>query len=66
MLIKGTADFFALNAYSAFLIENQEYPPDVDWNYMTDQRMKTTSDPSWQRGTFHFSLIHFISLHSDC
>lgn len=49
-LIKGTADFFALNAYSSFLIEHQEFPSDVDWNYMTDQQMKTSADSSWQRG----------------
>lgn len=49
-LIKGTADFFALNMYSAFLIEHQAFPSGVDWNYMTDQEMKTSSHPSWQRG----------------
>lgn len=50
LLIKGTADFLALNMYSAFLVEHQEHPPDVDWNYMTDQRMKTSAHPSWKRG----------------
>ena len=50
LLIKGTADFFALNMYSAFLIEHQEFPPEVDWNYMTDQRMKQSSHPSWPKG----------------
>lgn len=49
-LIKGTADFFALNMYSAFLIEHQAFPLGVDWNYMTDQEMKTSPHPSWQRG----------------
>jgi len=49
-LIQGTADFFALNMYSAFLVEHKEFPDGVEWNYLSDQQMKTTSDPSWRRG----------------
>jgi len=49
-LIQGTADFFALNVYAAFLVEHKEFPADVEWNYLSDQQMKTTSHPSWRRG----------------
>lgn len=49
-LIQGTADFFALNMYTAFLVEHKEFPADVEWNYLTDQEMKTTSHPSWRQG----------------
>ena len=49
-LIQGTADFFALNMYTAFLVEHKEFPADVEWNYLSDQQMKTTSHPSWRRG----------------
>lgn len=56
-LIQGTADFFALNMYSAFLIEHQEFPAEVEWNYMTDQQMKTSAHPTWQRGNIIQLLI---------
>lgn len=49
-LIQGTADFFALNMYSAFLVEHREFPADVEWNYLSDQQMKTTFHKSWRRG----------------
>ena len=60
-LIQGTADFFALNMYSAFLIEHKEFPADVDWNYMTDQQKKTSAHPSWQKGKFNVSLHLVLS-----
>ncbi|XP_068717763.1 cytosolic beta-glucosidase-like [Montipora capricornis] len=72
--IKGTADFFALNVYSSFLIEHQEYPPEVDWNYETDRQLKESADLSWQRGALYFmyktpwslrKLLNWIKEHYD-
>jgi len=73
-LIQGTADFFALNMYTAFLVEHKEYPSGVEWNYLSDQQMKTTSHPSWRQGAtvwlFHTpwamrKLLNWVKEHYD-
>ena len=43
--------------YSSFLIEHQEYPSEVDWNYETDRQLKESADLSWQRGKSVFDLF---------
>ncbi|XP_015759806.1 PREDICTED: lactase-phlorizin hydrolase-like [Acropora digitifera] len=53
--IKGTGDFFALNMYTTSIIEHKEFPPEVDWNYLTDRKLEESVDPSWQKGNFVFS-----------
>lgn len=60
--------------YSSFLIEHQEYPPEVDWNYETDRQLKESADLSWQRGALYFmyntpwslrKLLNWIKEHYD-
>ena len=53
--IKGTGDFFALNMYTTSMIEHKEFPPEVDWNYLTDRKLEESVNPSWQKGNFVFS-----------
>ena len=51
-LLKGTADFLALNFYSVSFAEHRDLSEDknVTWGYFTDQEMKTSRDPTWLKG----------------
>lgn len=52
-MVKGTADFVALNFYSATVVEHDPEPasnPDTVWNYQTDQELKKTRKPHWIKG----------------
>ncbi|XP_001637902.2 lactase/phlorizin hydrolase [Nematostella vectensis] len=50
--IKGTIDFFALNFYSASLTEHIDIPmnSNENWNYITDQEIKTSRREHWIKG----------------
>ena len=50
--VKGTADFLALNFYGATLAEYKNYSSDrkVSWDYVMDQEMQMSKDPSWLGG----------------
>lgn len=51
-LLKGTADFLALNFYSVSFAEYHDLSKEenVTWGYFTDQEMKTSRDPTWLKG----------------
>lgn len=53
-LLKGTADFLALNFYSVSYAEHHDLSKEenVTWGYFTDQEMKATRDPSWLKGQY--------------
>ena len=53
-LLKGTADFLALNFYSVTYAEHHDLSKEenVIWGYFTDQEMKATRDPSWLKGQY--------------
>lgn len=53
MFVKGTADFVALNFYSATVVEHDAElanDPSTVWNYDTDQEIKKTRKPHWIEG----------------
>lgn len=62
-LIKGTADFFALNFYSTTITEHQDLSsnPDLVWDYETDQEINGTRRPHWVRGKLSTSVTHIFS-----
>ena len=51
-LLKGTADFLALNYYSVSFAEHHDLSKEknVTWGYHTDQEMKASRDPAWLKG----------------
>ena len=51
-LLKGTADFLALNFYSVSFAEYHDLSKEENftWGYFTDQEMKTSRDPTWLKG----------------
>jgi len=51
-LLKGTADFLALNFYSVSFAEHHDLSNEenVTWGYFTDQEMKASRDPNWLKG----------------
>jgi len=51
-LLKGTADFLALNFYSVSFAEHHDLSSEenVTWGYFTDQEMKASRDPNWLKG----------------
>ena len=51
-LLKGTADFLALNFYSVSFAEHHDLSNEenMTWDYFTDQEMKASRDPSWLKG----------------
>ena len=51
--VKGTADFVALNFYSATVVEhNAELSsnPNTEWDYETDQELIKSRKSHWMRG----------------
>ena len=48
-MLKGTADFLALNFYSVSFAEHHDLSNEenMTWDYFTDQEMKASRDPSW-------------------
>ncbi|XP_060525642.1 myrosinase 1-like [Cylas formicarius] len=46
--IKGTHDFFALNMYTSFLVENEDEPFVLWADYMADKKTQTHVDPAWR------------------
>ena len=52
-IVKGTADFVALNFYSATVVEHNDElakDPHTVWNYDTDQEVKKTRKSHWIKG----------------
>lgn len=49
--IKGTADFFGLNHYSTWLVEDYEFPLKSPTSYQKDVGVILSQDPNWKNSS---------------
>lgn len=68
--IKGTYDFFGLNHYSAYIVNNLPELPASDPSGITDRRVEVSYNPSWlgsnvfwlKVGTIYFIMTFLFKI----